>query len=57
MYIVFFTKQYSYPQILTINLEWEECNKFFDTFCNNTEEIVSAILFHKTGDLSCTFNG
>ena len=58
-HIVFTTSDNPAPQIFTIsnNLSYEEINQFFDTFCDSVEQIVSAILFGRTGEIITVFNG
>ena len=58
MHIVYTTLNYPTPQIFTLDekITFEQANIFFNSFCD-LEEIVSAILFDRTGDFITTFNG
>ena len=57
-HLVFTTFDNTTPQILTLNdnVNFENAQQFFDIFCES-EEIVSAVLFGKSGEFMATYNG
>ena len=58
IHIVYTTSNHYAPQTFTLDKEvtFEQANNFFESFCT-LEEVVSAVLFGRTGEFISTFNG
>lgn len=55
MHIVYTTFDHPAPQIFTLETDYEESSKFFDSFIT-INEIVSAVLLARTGEFVSTYN-